>query len=41
MPQPLNVLVWDENPPHAPKEIYPDQLRGAIAHAVAITSEAA
>lgn len=31
MPIPLNVLVWDENPAHAPKETYPEQLRGAIA----------
>ncbi len=28
---PLNVLVWDENPAHAPKELYPTSLRGAIA----------
>lgn len=28
--RPLNVLVWDENPRHAPKEIYPENLRGAI-----------
>ena len=27
----LNVLVWDENPAHAPKELYPTSLRGAIA----------
>jgi trehalose utilization protein len=26
----LNVLVWDENPPHAPKEVYPESIRGAI-----------
>lgn len=29
--KPLQVLIWDENPPHAPREIYPDQIRGAIA----------
>ena len=29
--RPLNVLVWDENPRHAPKELYPENLRGAIA----------
>lgn len=29
--KPLNVVVWDENPPHAPKEVYPEQIRGAIA----------
>jgi trehalose utilization protein len=28
--RPLNVLVWDENPRHAPKELYPENLRGAI-----------
>jgi trehalose utilization protein len=28
---PLNVLVWDENPSHAPKELYPESLRGAVA----------
>jgi len=27
----LNVVVWDENPSHAPKELYPESLRGAIA----------
>jgi len=27
----LRVLVWDENPHHAPKELYPENLRGAIA----------
>lgn len=27
----LRVLVWDENPPHAPKELYPDGIRGAVA----------
>ena len=25
------VLVWDENPSHAPKELYPNGLNGAIA----------
>ena len=29
--RPLNVLVWDENPSHAPKTLYPESLRGAIA----------
>ena len=29
--RPLNVLVWDENPRHAPKELYPGNLRTAIA----------
>jgi trehalose utilization protein len=28
---PLRVLVWDENPPHAPKELYPHSINGAIA----------
>lgn len=27
----LNVLVWDENPPHAPKQLYPFSIRGAVA----------
>lgn len=27
----VRVLVWDENPSHAPKELYPSSLRGAIA----------
>ena len=27
----INVLVWDENPGHAPKDVYPDGIRGAIA----------
>ncbi len=29
--QPVRILVWDENPPHAPKDLYPNNLRGAIA----------
>ena len=28
---PVRVLVWDEAPRHAPKEIYPKSLNGAIA----------
>ena len=28
---PVRVLVWDENPPHAPKEMYPKSINGAIA----------
>lgn len=27
----LKVLVWDEAPPHAPKETYPTSIRGAVA----------
>lgn len=27
---PLRVLVWDEKPAHAPKEIYPSSINGAI-----------
>ena len=27
----VRALIWDENPPHAPKEIYPKSIRGAIA----------
>ena len=30
----LRVLVWDENPPHAKKEIYPDGIRTVIADAL-------
>jgi len=29
--KPLQVVIWDENPAHAPKELYPESLRGAIA----------
>ena len=28
---PVRVLVWDEAPHHAPKEMYPKSLNGAIA----------
>jgi len=28
---PVRVLVWDEAPPHAPKEIYPNSINGAVA----------
>src|ERR1041384_3065770 len=31
MPEPVRALVWDENPPHAPKEIYPKSINGAVA----------
>lgn len=27
----LRVLIWDENPAHAPKELYPEGIRGAVA----------
>jgi len=27
----INTLVWDENPGHAPKEVYPNSIRGAVA----------
>ncbi|HEY3411474.1 MAG TPA: ThuA domain-containing protein [Armatimonadota bacterium] len=27
----IRVLVWDENPGHAPKAIYPENIRGAVA----------
>ncbi len=27
----LRVIVWDENPGHASKEIYPNNIRGAVA----------
>ncbi|RYG55758.1 trehalose utilization protein ThuA, partial [bacterium] len=32
--QPVRVLVWDENPDHASKEIYPHSLNGTIAEAL-------
>ena len=32
--QPIKVLVWDENPPHADKEIYPDGIRTVVADAL-------
>ncbi len=28
---PIRVLVWDEKPPHAPRNIYPASINGAIA----------
>jgi trehalose utilization protein len=31
---PVRVLVWDENPSHASKEMYPNSLNGAIADAL-------
>jgi len=31
---PVRVLVWDENPPHAPKDLYPKSINGAIADAL-------
>jgi trehalose utilization protein len=31
---PVRVLVWDENPPHAPKELYPKSINGAVADAL-------
>jgi trehalose utilization protein len=31
---PIRVLVWDENPPHADKAIYPDGIRTVIAEAL-------
>lgn len=29
--KPIRVVVWDENPSHAPRELYPEGIRGAIA----------
>lgn len=29
--QPVRVLVWDEKPPHVPKDLYPRSINGAIA----------
>lgn len=31
---PVRVVVWDENPSHAPKSIYPKSLNGAVADGV-------
>jgi trehalose utilization protein len=31
---PIRVLVWDENPPHADKKIYPNSLNSTIAEAL-------
>ena len=31
---PIRVLVWDENPPHADKNIYPDGIRTVISDAL-------
>jgi trehalose utilization protein len=31
---PVRVLVWDENPPHADKKLYPEGIRGAVADAL-------
>ena len=31
---PVRVLVWDENPPHAPKALNPDSINGAVANAL-------
>ncbi len=33
--EPIQAVVWDENPSHAPKEVYPRNLRGAIADGLA------
>ena len=30
----IRTLVWDENPSHAPKALYPESLNGAIAEAL-------
>jgi trehalose utilization protein len=34
MSKPINVIVWDENPSHADKKIYPNSLRGAIGEGI-------
>ena len=31
---PIRALVWDENPEHAPKDVYPKNIRGAVADAL-------
>src|SRR5437879_6507760 len=31
----VRALVWDENPPHAPKAIYPNSINGAVAEGLA------
>src|SRR5690242_20549641 len=35
----VRVLVWDENPPHAPKEVYPGSINGAIAEGLNLLGE--
>lgn len=30
----LRVMVWDENPSHAPKEVYPESVNGAVVKAL-------
>ncbi|CAN5562695.1 ThuA domain-containing protein [soil metagenome] len=35
MAKQIRVLVWDENPAHAPKELYPTGIRGAVAEGLA------
>lgn len=32
--QPVRALVWDENPSHAPKRLYPNSINGAVAEAL-------
>jgi trehalose utilization protein len=32
--KPIRVLIWDENPPHAPKALYPKSLNGALADGI-------
>ncbi len=34
----IRALVWDENPGHAPKEVYPSGIRGAIAEGLSALS---
>lgn len=34
MAEKRKVLVWDEYPPHAPKELYPNGIRGAVADGI-------
>ncbi len=38
--QPVRVLIWDENPHHASKELYPNGIRGGVADGL-ISSDAA
>jgi trehalose utilization protein len=35
----IRVLVWDENPAHAPKELYPKGIRGAVADGLLETGD--
>jgi trehalose utilization protein len=37
----IRVTVWDENPPHVDKAIYPTSIRGAVADGLAALNDGA